>query len=162
VPEQIKKWLLKRRAMGGVNAEGYIFLEVVYGIRKCQLGAASLKLLTRKEEENKQTDSDNRTQQLRRVTLSAEDFIGRFMQHILPRGFPKVRYYGLASASRQKDREQARTRLKSKLATNSNDAQTGVSVPATKGSAPSLLCPHCRIGHLIVMQILRPQKKFPP
>ena len=43
---------------------------------------------------------DNRTQQLQRVTVAAEEFIGRFMQHILPPGFPKVRYYGLASASR--------------------------------------------------------------
>ena len=105
---------------------------------------------------------DNRTQQLQRVTLRAEDFIGRFMQHILPRGFPKVRCYGLASASRQKDREQARTLLRPDIATNTNDAKTGVSLPATKGSAPPPLCPHCRIGHLIVVQLLRPQRKFPP
>jgi len=105
---------------------------------------------------------DNRTQQLQRVTLCAEEFIGRFMQHILPPGFPKVRYYGLASASQHAAREQARTRLKSNLATNSNDAQTGVSPPATKASALLSLCPHCRIGHLIVVQILRPQRKIPP
>ena len=105
---------------------------------------------------------DNRTQQLQRMTLCAEEFIGRFMQHILPPGFPKVRYYGLASASRQKDREQARTRLKPTMATNSKDAATDLPPPATKVSSPLPLCPHCRIGHLIVVQILRPQRKFPP
>jgi hypothetical protein len=105
---------------------------------------------------------DNRTQQLQRVTLGAEDFIGRFMQHILPRGFPKVRYYGLASASRQKDREQARALLRPEMATNTNDAQIDISPPASPASAPPPLCPHCRIGHLIVVQLLRPQRKFPP
>jgi hypothetical protein len=105
---------------------------------------------------------DNRTQQLQRVTLNAEDFIGRFMQHILPRGFPKVRYYGLASASRQKDREQARALLRPDVATHTNDAKIDVSPPACKPSALPPLCPHCRIGHLIVVQLLRPQRKFPP
>ena len=105
---------------------------------------------------------DNRTQQLQRVTLSAEEFIGRFMQHILPPGFPKVRYYGLASASQHAAREQARSLLKLDRAANTNDAKTGVSPPAAKASPPLPLCPHCRIGHLIVVQILRPQRKFPP
>jgi hypothetical protein len=105
---------------------------------------------------------DNRTQPLQHVTLRAEEFIGRFMQHILPRGFPKVRYYGLASASRHAEREQARTLLSPVIATYANDAKTGVSPPATKASAPPPLCPHCRIGHLIVVQLLRPQRKFPP
>jgi hypothetical protein len=105
---------------------------------------------------------DNRTQQLQRVTLRAEDFIGRFMQHILPRGFPKVRYYGLASASRQKDREQARALLRPDIAPNTNHAPIDISSPAGQASAPPPLCPHCRIGHLIVVQLLRPQRKFPP
>lgn len=34
------------------------------------------------------------TGQLKRCTLSVEKFLQRFLQHILPRGFVKVRYYG--------------------------------------------------------------------
>jgi hypothetical protein len=34
------------------------------------------------------------TRQLKRCSLSVEKFIQRFLQHILPRGFVKVRYYG--------------------------------------------------------------------
>ena len=30
-------------------------------------------------------------------TVSAEEFIRRFLQHVLPKGFVKVRYYGLFS-----------------------------------------------------------------
>lgn len=37
------------------------------------------------------------------VTLDVEEFIRRFLQHVLPKGFVKVRYYGLwASACREK------------------------------------------------------------
>jgi hypothetical protein len=29
------------------------------------------------------------------MTLAADEFIRRFLQHVLPRGLHKVRYYGL-------------------------------------------------------------------
>ncbi len=35
----------------------------------------------------------------RLCTLGAEDFIHRFLQHVLPKGFVKVRYYGIFSPS---------------------------------------------------------------
>jgi hypothetical protein len=34
----------------------------------------------------------------RKMTLEAHEFIRRFLQHVLPRGFQKVRHYGFASA----------------------------------------------------------------
>ena len=39
----------------------------------------------------------------RRMTVSAEEFLRRFLQHVLPCGFQKVRHYGFASAVRRKD-----------------------------------------------------------
>lgn len=41
------------------------------------------------------------TGQLKRCSLSAEKFIQRFLQHVLPRGFVKVRYYGFFGATRR-------------------------------------------------------------
>jgi hypothetical protein len=38
---------------------------------------------------------DGATKQMRTSTLPAFAFIGRFVQHVLPKGFVKVRYYGL-------------------------------------------------------------------
>jgi len=35
------------------------------------------------------------------LTLSAEEFLRRFLQHVLPKGFVKVRHYGLL-ANRQR------------------------------------------------------------
>ena len=40
---------------------------------------------------------DTQTQAERFCTLGAEDFIHRFLQHVLPKGFVKVRYYGIFS-----------------------------------------------------------------
>ena len=54
---------------------------------------------------------DNRTQQIRRVTLSGVDFIHRFLQHVLPRGATKVRYYGIFSPSCKTQLERARQLL---------------------------------------------------
>lgn len=34
------------------------------------------------------------TGQLKLCTLSAEEFVRRFLQHVLPKGFVKVRYFG--------------------------------------------------------------------
>ena len=102
---------------------------------------------------------DNRTQHEQHVTLCAEEFIARFMQHILPRGFPKVRYYGLAAASHSKAREQARALMQSHIATKPNHAAPSCS--SVKVDTPPL-CPYCRVGRLIVLQILRPQRRFPP
>jgi hypothetical protein len=43
------------------------------------------------------------TGRLKTCTLPAEEFIRRFLQHVLPRGFVKVRYYGfLSSGLRQR------------------------------------------------------------
>ncbi|MDO4207841.1 MAG: IS91 family transposase [Lachnospiraceae bacterium] len=45
---------------------------------------------------------DYRTMETRPVTLTHEEFIRRFLQHVLPKGFQKIRYYGLLSNSRKK------------------------------------------------------------
>jgi hypothetical protein len=41
------------------------------------------------------------TGQLKFCTLSAEEFIHRFLQHVLPRGFVKVRYFGFFGSSQR-------------------------------------------------------------
>ena len=45
---------------------------------------------------------DYRSSERKIVTLSHEEFIRRFLQHVLPKGFQKIRYYGLLSNSRKK------------------------------------------------------------
>ena len=49
-----------------------------------------------------------RTQETRRITLPVDTFLARFLQHVLPRGFTKIRYYGLLSPTGRADLERAR------------------------------------------------------
>ena len=41
------------------------------------------------------------TDQWETVTLPAFDFIHRFLQHVLPKGFVKIRYYGFMAPNRK-------------------------------------------------------------
>jgi hypothetical protein len=45
------------------------------------------------------------SQRHRAMTVTAEEFIRRFLQHVLPRGFQKVRHYGFAHPRYRVDRE---------------------------------------------------------
>jgi hypothetical protein len=92
---------------------------------------------------------DNRSQEVRRVTLTGVEFLERFLQHVLPRGCAKVRYYGLWSVAHRADRTHARALLTAaaRLATPSAPE------PARTSSIGDLpRCPHCRVGTLIVMR----------
>jgi Putative transposase/Transposase zinc-binding domain len=72
------------------------------------------------------------------LTLSAEEFLRRFVQHVLPKGFMKIRHYGLlASRQREACLRQARRLLLPKLALQGSPA-TGI-----EPTEPAH-CPHCR------------------
>src|SRR5207247_3931822 len=51
------------------------------------------------------------TEQLQHCTVSAEEFIRRFLQHVLPNRFVKVRYYGLLSPAHRQLLQKARQLL---------------------------------------------------
>lgn len=105
---------------------------------------------------------DSRTQQIRRVCLPADEFIHRFLHHVLPRGFPKVRHYGLASTARVRDRKHARRILTPESTPSSCNVSAGPFLSAPPANDSSPLCPRCHLGHVLVIQSLRPRRKFPP
>lgn len=101
---------------------------------------------------------DTRTQVIRRATLTGVEFLRRFLQHVLPRGSTKVRYYGLWSRTRRGDLDHARELLETSCSTP---------CPATPAPAPSPVpvapsCPFCHTGTLTFIAVLRPQRKVPP
>jgi len=105
---------------------------------------------------------DNRSQQLRRLQLTGVEFIRRFLQHTLPRGCAKVRYYGIWSPACRKQLEQARTLLDAATANPVREAVPNS--PLTEQLAPPAPapCPHCHLGKLFVVRVLPPQRKVPP
>jgi Putative transposase len=56
---------------------------------------------------------DNRSGDLKTTTLSAEQFISRFLAHVLPERFTKVRYSGLFSSSNRHRLDASRQLLSS-------------------------------------------------
>ena len=82
-----------------------------------------------------------RGNQRREMTLSAMEFLRRFVQHILPRGFVRIRHAGfLANAHRTARVVLARTLLATPPATSPNATTT---IPPRPTSSPTWTCPHC-------------------
>jgi Putative transposase len=84
------------------------------------------------------------------MTLTPEEFIRRFLQHVLPKGLHRIRHYGLfANAARHTCLARARALLNVPSVQRKTDADDG--------SAPCpFICQHCG-APLIVLQILVPQ-----
>lgn len=105
---------------------------------------------------------DRKTQEKKQLTLSAEQFIGRFLRHILPKGFVKVRSYGLWSSTHTERLEKARTLL----AAQDPQPQSAADLPRTERAGlrpqPAPLCPKCKTGHLLCIATLLPQRTRAP
>jgi hypothetical protein len=100
--------------------------------------------------------------QQKTMTLSAEEFIRRFLLHALPHGFHRIRYYGfLGNRFRQEKLARCRQLLgmappqvppKPSANSDCNDRHeelTGTSLH---------ICPVCHRGHMVVVELLKPQK----
>jgi hypothetical protein len=101
---------------------------------------------------------DNKTQQIRHVTLPAHDFLGRFLQHVLPRGYVKVRYYGIWSPSRRRQLDRAKVLLSAPRPVPDNPVLT----PRAKPVSALRCCPLCRQGVLILVRALPAQRSQSP
>jgi hypothetical protein len=92
----------------------------------------------------------------RSMTLPADEFIRRFLLHVLPKGFHRIRHYGLlASANRKANVARARELLATPAATETEN-------PASS-SDPRPPCPCCG-GRMVVIEIFRgvAQPRAPP
>jgi hypothetical protein len=91
------------------------------------------------------------------LTLWASEFVRRFLLHVLPGGFVRIRRYGLL-ANRHRRMQLARCR--ELLACGATaDAETQEPVQYAEGSVsvtPTRICPHCGAGRLTLIG------EFPP
>jgi len=97
---------------------------------------------------------ESATDQLKHCTITAEEFIRRFLQHVLPNRFIKVRYYGLLSPAHRQRLHKARQLLS---ATTSNLKCEDVKPTPPP---PMLSCPHCR-APLTLLGPLAPRGRAP-
>ena len=105
---------------------------------------------------------DGQTGVIKRCTLDAVAFLGRFLQHVLPKGFTKVRHYGLFSPSRHDLLAQAREHLIAAAASPPPDRAPIAPAPTPAPEpAPRPRCPACGIGVLHIVETLRPCGRSP-
>ena len=93
------------------------------------------------------------------MSLDADEFIRRFLMHVLPSGFQRIRYYGLLG-NRYRTEKLARCR-----------ELIGMPEPEPKADAPDkdyrdtyegltslslCLCPVCHLGRMVLLRALRP------
>jgi hypothetical protein len=99
------------------------------------------------------------------MTLEAEEFIRRFLLHVLPSGFQRIRYYGfLGNRYRQQKLARCRQLLGMPAAKPSvSDAGTDYRDRYEELTGNSLRrCPRCQRGHMVVVEILpKPVSKVP-
>jgi len=89
------------------------------------------------------------------MTLGTDEFIRRFLLHVLPKGFHRIRHYGLlASAGRKVNVARARELL----AVPAPPAVSDIPLPD-----PSLPCPCCG-GRMVIIEIFQPaaRARAPP
>ncbi|WFU42138.1 IS91 family transposase [Bradyrhizobium sp. CB82] len=94
------------------------------------------------------------------MTLDAGEFIRRFLIHVLPEGFKRIRYYGFLG---NRYRKQKLARCRELLGMISADAHSEPEEPsdcpenAEHCNAASLRqCPSCHQGHMVCVEVLQP------
>ena len=85
---------------------------------------------------------DGETRRFMTTTLTAQEFIRRFLQHVLPRGFIKVRYYGFLASRHRKRLEKIKELLHVKSLAREPTADANTEAPAAP-QVTLMRCPGC-------------------
>lgn len=94
------------------------------------------------------------------MTLDVGEFIRRFLIHVLPEGFKRIRYYGFLG---NRYRKQKLARCRELLGMISADAHSEPEEPSDcpekpehRNAASLRLCPSCHQGHMVCIEVLEP------
>src|ERR1700747_2041517 len=106
---------------------------------------------------------DRAADRQRKETVAGHEFIRRFLQHVLPAGFHKVRYYGLWHASRREPLRNLRNLLLLAQPV-SPPAEHAAPEPDGPPRAPPSPrpSPNCEPGHLTLLRRLSPARPQGP
>jgi hypothetical protein len=91
------------------------------------------------------------------MTLATDEFIRRFLIHVLPTGFHRIRHYGLfANGSRAHNIARARALLNAPVPQQSRNADAAANADAGDGAEPPTLypCPCCG-GRMIIIETFK-------
>ena len=115
-------------------------------ILRVENGAVTLSYRDRKDGDQKKT-----------ITLEAQEFIRRFLLHVLPDGFMRIRHFGfLANRSRKQSLAQCRKLLKLDRTLPEIPKQSAIDVLLRITGIDLSRCPSCHNGTMIVVGELPP------
>jgi hypothetical protein len=101
---------------------------------------------------------EHRRTRYKTMTLPTEGFMRRFLLHVLPSGFHRIRHYGLlANVNRQRDIATARDLLHQPAPTH--PADNGVDHERAR---PTFVCRHCGAPMLVIETFARAQHSRDP
>ena len=99
------------------------------------------------------------------MTLAADEFIRRFLLHILPEGFQRIRYYGfLANRCREHKLARCRQLLAMPQPEPPDDHATADYRDQYRELTGTSLteCPACQRGRMVIIEVLKPAKPCRP
>jgi hypothetical protein len=152
-----KAWVVHSQSVGyGQRAVAYL-ADYVF-----RIGLANTRILKLEQDEVTFWYKHNKTKRRVLVTLPVFDFIDRFLRHVLPQGFVKVRYYGFYAPGNRHRLALARALLAAEaLHALPADPKTVSATVAPLQAEAALTCPRCG-KPLRWVQRLRPQSRSPP
>ena len=92
------------------------------------------------------------------MCLEAVEFIRRFLLHVLPKGFVRIRHYGLLSNRSRKEKLRLCRRLLGSVVEPESDTEPARS---TKAASSPDLCPACQQGQLFTIGKWPPSRAGP-
>src|SRR5260370_34536930 len=98
-------------------------------------------------------------------TLEAEEFIRRFLLHVLPEGFQRIRYYGfLANRYREQKLARCRQLLAMPQPEPPDDQADGDYRDQYQELTGASLteCPACQSGRMVIIEVLKPAQPSRP
>jgi hypothetical protein len=110
--------------------------------------------------------AQGRTRQ-KTMTLAPEEFMRRFLLHVLPDGFHRIRHYGLLANPR---RRESLARIRTLLAVPAVDEMRPDPLPVPAGIVPpAFVCPCCEAAMVVIETWARclpirapPRSRSPP
>jgi len=98
------------------------------------------------------------TREWKTMRLAAMEFLRRFLQHVLPKGFHKVRYFGLLHPTNKVTlkRLQLLLREKDHRRTAAVEREVAAHIETVK------VCPCCKEGIMVVISWLPKKSRSPP
>ena len=95
---------------------------------------------------------------VKEMTLDVREFTRRFLLHVLPRGFVRIRHYGLLANRCRSERLECCRKL---LAHSANKAAPLEAASLDSDQCTDLeseLCPVCRVGRMMILKKLEPER----